>query len=435
MPQNRSHRRAPSCGTSDYGTTALFFVSRYGLRTAALRHLCGGTVKILFLTSRLPYPPFRGDKLRVFHFIRELSKKHDIILASFIEPHETELLKGLEPYCKRIDTVPLNKTRSYANCLAHVLSRTPFQVFYYASPAMERLVSRLVAEEKPDVIHAHLFRMAPYALGHDIPRVLDLCDSIALNYERFLKYRRDVLAPIYRIEKSKVARYERDIVRRFDRSVVVSPVDKAYLRGGNQEDSRVDVVSNGVDLDYFKPGPLKEPGPRVVFTGTISYFPNYDGVLYFHGGILPLVRQAVSNAEFYVVGNNPPAEVKRLAQKGNTVVTGFVEDVRPYVASASVVVCPLRAATGLQNKILEGMAMAVPVVATSLALEGIDATPGRDVLVADEPESFARAVVELLKDGERARELGEAGRRLVEEKYSWARAAAQLDTIYHSITS
>lgn len=413
-------------------------------------------MKILFLTSRFPYPPFRGDKLRVFNFIRELSKKHQIILASFIEKHELELVEELKPYCQRIETVLLDKKRSYLNCLLHLFSRTPFQVFYYHSPQMEEMVSKLVDEERPDLIHAHLFRMAPYVTKHNVPRVLDLCDSIALNYERFLKYRRDLISPAYLVEKSKVRRYEGEILADFDRSLVVSPVDKKFLENLlpkmdiTQMDRRgfpaprkmdrrgfpapqIEVVSNGVDLDYFKPMSAEKDPHRLVFTGTISYFPNYDGILRFHREIFPLIKEAIPDTELYVVGSGPPKQIRKLAQGDGVVVTGYVDDVRPYVSSSTVFVCPLRAATGLQNKILEAMAMGVPVVATPQALEGINAAPGRDIVVADNPNDFASEVIKLLKDAKLREELSARGRAVVEERYSWQKTGETLNQIYKEV--
>lgn len=404
-------------------------------------------MKILFLTSRFPYPPNRGDRIRTFNFIKHLSKRHEILLASFIEESELKFIPEVEKHCSRVETAPLDKKRSYLNCLFHLFSSVPFQVFYYSSPRMTKIVSRLVKEEKPDLIHVHLFRMAPYAAKYgEIPKVLDLCDSITLNYERFLKYRRDLLSPAYWVEKMKVKNYEGRIPADFDRSLVVSAVDKdailSYSQGSDRDfrvSQTIEVVPNGVDLDYF-PGRgsaryevLKYNPHRLIFTGTMSYFPNYDGIIYFYEHIFPLIRIKVPDVELYVVGRNPPKGIRGMSHDKSVTVTGFVPDVRPYVSAASVFVCPLRAATGLPIKILEAMAMGLPVVATSKALEGVNARSDQDVLVSDDPEEFASLVVKLLLDEDLRRKFSGRGHKLVERNYNWSKAVDKLDKIYQEV--
>jgi glycosyltransferase involved in cell wall biosynthesis len=289
--------------------------------------------------------------------------------------------------------------------------------------------------------------MAPYATKYgEMPKVLDLCDSITLNYERFLKYRRDLLSSAYWIEKMKVKNYEGTIPADFNRSLVVSAVDKEALVSYAQSlglnsatMSSIEVVANGVDLDYFPgsgsggSGVLKYNPHRLIFTGTMSYFPNYDGIIHFYEHIFPLVQIQVPDVELYVVGRNPPKGIRGMSHDKSVTVTGFVPDVRPYMSSASIFVCPLRAATGLQNKILEAMAMGLPVIATSKALEGINAIPDQDVLVSDEPEEFAGLIVKLLLDEDLRRSFSVRGRQLMGEKYHWSRVADQLDKIYKEV--
>jgi sugar transferase (PEP-CTERM/EpsH1 system associated) len=387
-------------------------------------------VRILFLTPRFPYPPFRGDKLRAFNFIKRLSRDHEVALASFIEPEETELAKDMESYCHSVTTVPLNKTRSYLNCMSDVFKKTPFQVSYFRSPAMEKAVDGLIEEFKPDLIHAHLFRMAPYALRHkNIPKVIDLCDSIALNYERFLKYRRDALRPLYMIEKKRVEDYEALVTKEFDASLVISPLDKEYIKQ-NPKAGKIKIVPNGVDVDYFTPDGEDKQDSRLVFMGTIGYFPNYDGVLFFLRKIFPSILQQEPEAQFYIVGNKPPRDIEKMNDGKKIFVTGYVDDVRPYVRSSEVFVCPIRAATGLNNKILEAMAMGVPVVATPQACEGIEMDKEEDIAIAEGPDDFAGQVVKLLNDGKLRSKLSSNGRRLVEQKYTWDINVDKLEQIY-----
>lgn len=391
-------------------------------------------MRILFLTPRFPYPPFRGDKLRAFNFIKRVNENHEVALASFIEPEETEAAGEMAAYCHSITTVPLNKSRSYANCMVDVFKKTPFQVAYFRSPEMEKALDRLVEEFKPDVIHTHLFRMAPYALRYkDIPKVIDLCDSIALNYERFLKYRQGALRPLYMIEKKRVEEYEAHVSKEFDAALVISPLDKEYIKQ-NPKAGRIKIVPNGVDIDYFTPDDEEKQGSQLVFMGTIGYFPNYDAVLFFLRKIFPSILKQQPDARFYIVGNKPPKDIQKMNDGKKVFVTGYVDDVRPFVRSSEVFVCPIRAATGLNNKILEAMAMGVPVVATPQACEGIELDKDSDIAIAEGPDEFAEQVVTLLNDGKLRSKLSKGGRKLVEEKYTWDRNVDLLEKIYEKVS-
>ncbi len=391
-------------------------------------------MKILFLTSRFPYPPIRGDKLRVFNLIRELSKDHEIVLATFADPDDGRHYAELKKYVSRIEPVRFSKPRAYLNCLLHPFSQTPFQVYYYQSIEMRRAVAWLMAEEKPDVIHAHLIRMAPYALAYPgTPKVLDICDSMTLNYEHFLAYRKDLTTALYRLEKRRTATYEGTIPAEFDTSLVISSHDRDFVAGLG-EPAKLVVVPNGVDFDYFQPWTGEAAPNRLAFMGTMSYFPNVDAMKWFAADILPLVRRTVKDAELHIVGNSPSSEVTKLGADAAVTVTGFVEDVRPLVGPAAVFVCPIRAATGLNNKVIEAMAMGLPVVSTPEACEGIDVTDGVDILLASNPMDFAEAVIQLMTDAAERKRIGDAGRDFVVKNFSWGKAADILRNVYAEVT-
>ena len=390
-------------------------------------------VKILFITSRFPYPPFRGDKIRVFNLIKELSRDHEIVLATFADPDDGQYYADLREYVTRIEAVRLNKTRAYLNCLIHPFSKTPLQVFYYRSAEMSKTVARLVEEEKPDAIHCHLIRMAPYAVAYPkIPKVLDICDSMTLNYDRFLTFRRDVIAPLYKFEKSRTAAYETTIPALFDMNTVVSTHDRDFIADLNSE-APLAILPMGVEFDYFKPTEYALEANRVAFMGTMSYFPNIDGVKWFTRDILPIVQRTLPETEFCVVGSNPVPEILKLEDDKSVTVTGFVDDVRPFVGPAAVFVCPIRAATGFNTKVIEAMAMGLPVVATPSACEGIDVTDGVNIMLADQPMDFAEAVITLLRDEPTRQAIAAAGRELVLEKYSWITAGNILRQVYKDI--
>lgn len=390
-------------------------------------------MKILFLTSRFPYPPVRGDKIRMFNFIRELSKNHEIVLATFAEPDDGRYYADLLPYVKRIERVPFNKNRAYINTALGLFSKKPLQVHYYSSPEMRQAVTRLVEEEQPDIIHAHLIRMAPYAEPYpEIPKVLDICDSMTLNYERFLMYRRDLMSLIYRLEKVRTKNYEGLIPLEFDVSLVISSHDRDFILS-LCPDAELEIVSMGVDFTYFKPTTTKRQENTAAFMGTMSYFPNVDAMKWFYQDVIPIIRRTIPEVKLNIIGSSPAPEIEKLGNDPHVTVTGFVEDLRPIVGSATVFICPIRAATGINSKVIEAMAMGLPVVATPEACEGIDVEDGVNVLLAGDPMTFSERVIEVMQNSETRDRIGQAGLEFVKNRFSWTTAVKNLEDVYEDI--
>jgi polysaccharide biosynthesis protein PslH len=390
-------------------------------------------MKILYLSLRFPYPPFSGDKIRTYNVLKHLSRKHSITFVSFAQsPDDIKNTDKLRDFCEYVDTVKFNKTIAYSNCILHSFSEKPFQVAYWHSNEMQKCIDRLMEKDEFDLIHVQFFRMAQYVIKYkDKPKLLDSGDSFWLNLSRRSKLDRSIAWPLLKLEASKVKLYETQIARWFDHVTMVSSTDMDCLLSNDSELS-VSVIPMGVDLDYYQSG-SSEYGINLLFTGTIRYFPNKDAVLYFYNEIFPLVKKVIPEVKFYVVGNLPPKNVIKLASSGEVIVTGRVEDVRPYFDKSAVFVCPLRSGSGMQAKILEAMAMGVPVVTTSLGFEALDAVAGRDILVADDPKRFAEEVIRLVKDRELRQYIAQNARKLVEEKYNWSSIVERLDAIYESI--
>lgn len=389
-------------------------------------------MRILFLTPRLPYPPVKGDKSIPFHRIKYLSQRHEIILLSFIESEEKlRYLPHLDTYCSRVETVLLPPYRSYLNVLRGILSDIPLQVSYYSSAIMRERLEVILSQEEFDLVHAVLLRSAKYLMGNrSLPKVVDLIDALSLNMERRYQAERGVKRVLFKEEWRRVRKFEREVCRNFDKAVVVSHVDRKAIGEEN-----VQVVPLGVDSAVFKP-PSKKPEPNVViFTGNLGYFPNIEAVSYFAEDILPLVAQRIPEVRFLVVGANPSPQITRLDKHPNILVTGTVDSVADHLRKASVAVCPMKSGSGMQFKLLEAMACGVPVVATSVALEGIEVAPGEHVLLADSDEAFAAHVVTLLKDAETRVALARSARRLVERRYSWELSGAQLEHIYREVVA
>ena len=391
-------------------------------------------MKILFLGLRFPYPPHRGDKIRTYNFLKNLSQRHSISFASFVQsPLEASSISQLREYCDQVETVEFSSLRAYGNCMLFFSFGEPFQVTYWHSPEMQRQVDEIIGRSDFDVIHAQFFRMAQYITKYtDHCKVLDSCDSYSLNLSRRARLDRGILWPLLKVEANRVRIYETEIARWFDRVTMVSSLDRDHLLSINGS-VPVSIVPMGVDLEYFQPN-RTEDEPNLLFTGIMSYFPNVDAVQYFCNEIFPLVKNAVPNAKFYIVGNSPAKKVIKLTTSDDVIVTGRVEDVRPYFDKSAVFVCPLRSGSGMQTKILEAMAMEVPVVTTSLGFEALEATAGKNIIVADGAGKLAQEVIRLLKDKELRRSIAQNGRKLVERKYGWSSVVRRLDVVYEDIT-
>ena len=264
--------------------------------------------------------------------------------------------------------------------------------------------------------------------------MIDFVDMDSDKWRQYSLSQRFPLSWIYRRESRRLLAFEREVATRFDASLFVSSQEAAlFAQGSGVDSSSLRVLRNGVDTAYFstdpaRPSPFTTPGPHLVFTGAMDYWANIEGVVWFVESILPAIRRAIPGVEFHIVGMNPAPRVQGLARTPGVRVTGSVPDIRPYVQHASVVVVPLRIARGIQNKVLEAMSMARPVVATAQALEGIEAIDGRDVRRADEANAFARAVIELLTGADGTR-LGRTARALIERDFVWEASLRQLDEV------
>ncbi len=387
-------------------------------------------MKILFITPRFPYPPLKGDQVRSYNQIRVLSQRHSITLLSFIKnSEELNYVPMLEKFCNHIETVKLGPFRSYLNVALSLFSSLPFQTHYYFSSEMGGRIHSVIANNDFDIAHLQLIRMAPYLTDlNETPKVMDFTDALSLNMERRYRYDKGILKWGAYIEWQRLREYEPEVCKQFDQAIVVSPTDKEAI--GSFKNLHVN--PNGVDTDHF-PFVLEGREPTsIIFTGNIGYFPNTDAVLWFSRKVLPLIEMHVPYVKFYVVGAAPPRSIRDLSTDENIVVTGFVDSVYEYLVRATIAVCPMRSGSGIQNKVLEAMASGTPIVTTEYTLDGIQATPGRDLIVANEPREFAHRVVELLENPSLRQKLAVNARQLIEKKYAWERSVQQLERVYES---
>ncbi len=390
-------------------------------------------MKILFVTPRFPYPPDRGDRVRVYNFARALSKKHSLFLLSFIQSREElKNLEELETIFDGTTTILLKAWKSNLSILTHFFSRLPHQVSYYKSDVMGRKVRQIIEEEKIDVVYTFHLRMAPHTIDlENIYKILDLTDSVSLFLRRMLPFSRIYLKPVLYNEWLRVRRYEPMITERFDECWLISKTDKRAIKGVSCPSSLI-IVPNGIDLDYFKRDGLGLDSQALLFVGYMGA-ESVDSVLYFYNEIFPLIKKEVPSSQFHIVGTSPPRKIIKLAQNKDVIVTGFVKDLRSYYRKAAVMVAPMRFVAGVQNKILEAMAMGVPVVTSRFGNEGIDAQSEKEIFVENNPENFARSVIKLLKNEDLRRKIGINARKFVERNFTWRKISDRMDKIREKI--
>lgn len=389
-------------------------------------------MKILFLCHRLPYPPQRGGKIRPFNMIRHLAVSHEVTVATLARTAD-ELAAGqeLHRYCHDLHVGRVSRPAGWARFALYGMSAAPATFGYFHSPGLARTVRRLLDTRGFDAIVVHSSSMGPYVARHrGCRKVMDFGDA---DSEKWLEYGRTAPFPLskaFRLEGRKVRRYEAWLGKQFDTCSVNAPRERDVL--APYVHSPIHVIPNGVDLEYFEPTRPSGRGyvpNRIVFTGNMSYRPNVDAVQHLVTAVLPRIRREIPDVQLCIVGMDPTPAVRRLADEDRVVVTGRVDDVRPYFDSAAVAVAPLRVARGLQNKVLEAMAMRVPVVASPAAFEGISAVAGRDLLVAAGPKAFSRAVVTLLSDPAARERYAAAGRTCVETNHNWSRLLQRLEDL------
>jgi len=380
-------------------------------------------VKILILSPRLPHLLGKPDSMTVYRLIDFLSERHEIYLACFYyKEDELAHLPELEKRCKVVECVRLRKWKVILNmAMAYLFSYKPLQVAFYQDGRMKRVVDELIEQYHPDLGYAHLIRMGEY-LRHNkhLKRVLAMQISQTLNYRRMIENIGFVFYNVlYRIEYNRIRKYEPHVMHAFDSCLLISKHDKESL-DGHETIHNVFYSPHGVDVDYYRQTHKGQRKNTLLFTGFLGTPTNMDAVLYFYREVYPLIRQRVPDVKLYLVGMDPAASIRKLAKNDSSVVvTGFVKDMRPYYSEAKVGIDPLRIGAGLQNKILVGMSMGLPMVCTSIANEGIGAQDGQQLLIADEPARFADAVVSLLRDTTESSEIVKRARTFVEEKWTW----------------
>jgi sugar transferase (PEP-CTERM/EpsH1 system associated) len=388
-------------------------------------------MRILWLKSDLLLPLDKGGRLRTWHLMRHLARRHEITYLSFAEG----VADGMQEVARRVETVPRSDPakgtlRFYADAAMHLVDPLPYAVGKYRSRQFAEKLNALLAETPYDLIVCDfLFPSVNLPRQLPCPAVIFTHNVEAEIWRRHAETRRGVARLLYRAQYARMLRYEEKVLRRFDGVLVVSDADRQTFARLYPAAIRQDahVVSTGVDTGFFSPAPSAADGRGMVFTGSMDWLPNEDAVTYFCREILPRVRADEPTATLTIVGRAPTPAVKRLAADHGVTVTGRVDDVRPYMEDAAVYIVPLRIGGGTRLKIFEAMAMGKAVVSTTVGAEGLPVHNGEHLLIADEPHLFARAIVRLFRDVDRRRALEVAARKLVVERYDWSAVAGELE--------
>jgi len=392
-------------------------------------------VNILFLANRFPYPPFRGDKLKIYNLTKRLAAKHDLYLVTFYESRdELNYLKDIQPFFKEIELVYLPKWRSILNGIPALFSKTPLQVAYFKSSKMKRMVRFALDRYDIDVVHTQHLRLSQYTKHLDIPKILDLPDAFSLYFKRRNETDRPLINRLIdSIEIGRLTKAEK-VITAYDKTLVCSVEDKKYLEKLHKTDN-IDILLNGVDLDTFdvKEGHDYSHNHTLLFTGNMDYAPNVDAVQYFVKEMWPAISKVNPKTKFIIAGQRPVDAVQKLA--GDRIeVTGFIPDLKDMYADASVVIAPLRFGAGTQNKVLEAMAMGVPTVCTHIGFEGLQIQSGQGVILAKEKSQFIEEVTMLLADAAKRQEVGEQGLAIARTRFSWDKIAVKLEEYFKEVT-
>ncbi len=388
---------------------------------------------LLLLIHRMPYPPNKGDKIRSYHLLKHLAQRYRVHLGTFIDDADDwQHVPRVQALCASSHFARLNPTLARVRSLGALLGNRSLSLDYYQDAGMHEWVARTMRAHAIGKIVVFSSPMAQYAAPYPAARrVVDFCDVDSDKWRQYAEKKSWPMSALYGHEARQLLAYERKVARETDAALFVSEPEAALFRQLAPESApKIGFFNNGVDTDYFSPErdyarPYAAGERAVVFTGAMDYWPNIDAVQWFAAEVFPQLRARFADVRFYIVGARPSAAVQALAQLPGVVVTGTVPDVRPYIAHAAVAVAPLRIARGIQNKVLEAMAMAVPVVVSPQALEGIEAIPGTDLVLAADAAAFVAAVAALLTEADGA--LGPAARAKVEQSYSWPANLARIE--------
>ena len=392
---------------------------------------------ILFLSHRIPYPPDKGEKIRAWHMLERLARSNEILLGTFVDdPADWKHLPFLRDLCASVACFDRNPARQRVKALLRMRPGRALSLDYFRDARLTAWVNVVLKQQAVSGIFVFSSPMAQYVMDACCPiRVLDMVDVDSDKWAEYSIHARWPMRNVWSREARTLLAFERKATKRFDRTLFVSEHEAQRFRAlAPESTARTRAIENGVDYRFFSPNlSYADPYPAecslpIVFTGAMDYWPNIDGVCWFAREVLPSIRRRHPEAQFYIVGSNPAREVRALQSLAGVHVTGRVPDTRPWIAHAKLAVAPLRVARGIQNKVLEALAMARPVVASPQAYAGLRLIPGLDLLIAETAEETIQRCCEIL-NGQHAL-LGKSARRAIEQTYDWDVTLRELDALF-----
>ncbi len=389
-------------------------------------------MKLVVITSRFPYPLEKGDKLRLYHQIKELSKNHQITLIALSEHFVPfEHIKHLQYFCANIHILRLRKWHILFNLIRGFLIRMPLQVSYFYAPYLKKTIQNFIQSAQPDHVYCQLIRMAPYVSDLNNPKTLDFQDAFSAGMRRRTQQSPFWLKWFFQLETKRLQNYEQAVFEKFTHCTIISQQDQAALQIPNKE--QITIVPNGVDINFFQPNISTARSYDLVFVGNMGYHPNVEAVKFLVHEILPIIKIHLPNVKLLIAGARPTAAVKNLASE-NVYISGWVGNILTAYQSAKLFIAPLFLGSGQQNKILEAMACGLPCITTPQVNNAIHASVNETIFIAEKAEEFATLAVNLLNDNVLRERIGEQARQFVEQRFGWQSATAILERLFNNST-
>ncbi len=387
-------------------------------------------MRIVFLLSRFPYPLEKGDKLRAMQHIKMLSQVHELhVIALSDSDVSVQGMELLQQHCKSVNVFKLSKFQIGLNLITSLFRSLPLQVGYFYSKAIERKMQSQINDIRPDIVYCQLIRTALYSREYNGKKVIDFQDAFAVGTLQRLQKSSILLKPLFKRELNLVREFEKKMIKQFDVSLIISEQDRSSF--DNNDIGHILILPNAVDSDYFQSSNVIDK-KGICFVGNMNYLPNVDAAEFLVNEIMPLVWAKFPDIQLIIAGANPSSSVRAL-DGGNVTITGWVDDIRTVYACSKIFIAPMRMGTGLQNKILEAMSMRVPCVTTTMSFIPLGARSGREILVGDNPQELAAHILNLLGNHVFADELGENGRKFVDDKFSVRKIGGELLKIFESL--
>ncbi|MDG1797535.1 MAG: glycosyltransferase [Flavobacteriales bacterium] len=381
-------------------------------------------MKLIYITSRFPYPINKGDKLRSFYQIKELSRSNEIYLISLTETNiKNESLIQLRKYCKQIIIHKIGYLAKIFNLTKTFINNKPFQVNYFYHSSIQKKINTNISEIQPDHIFCQLVRTALYIKdNHEVPKTLDYMDALSKGMERRIEISNIWKKPFVKMESKRMKRFENLAYEFFDNHIIISESDRNHI--SHIENSKINIIPNGIDTIFFSPIITKKTYD-LIFVGNLSYLPNVQAAKYISKEIVPLLKRKIPNIKILIAGSNPTRQILKMSND-NIKISGWVHDIRETYCSGKVFFAPLTIGSGLQNKLLEAMSLKIPSVTSPLCNQSLGAKHMKNIIIGNRTEEFVELIVNLLNDDKLATKIGEKGREYVDENFSWESANEDL---------